>query len=111
MTATMCPGPVRMFDVEPGDRDRIVYRVVACDVGEIATARKLAAAVAVAATYSAETERTVWVCSPDRWACQITHTGDGWIAEQTGTTGAAPLDAIRRVLARIAIPTTTGDNP
>jgi hypothetical protein len=53
----------------------------------------------------------VWVCSPDRWACQITHTPDGWIAEQTGTTGAAPLDAIKRVLALITIPTTTGDNP
>lgn len=110
MTAIMCPGPVRLFDVEPGDRSRIVYRVVASDVREIASARKLAAAVAVAATYSAETERTAWVSSPDRWACQITRTDAGWNAEQTGNTGAAPLDAIRRVLARITIPTTTGDN-
>ena len=110
MTATMCPGPVRLFDVEPVERSRVVYQVIGLDARQVATATDLMAAVVVAAARSAASGQPVWVSSPDRWACQITHTADGWIAEQTVTPGAAPLDAIRRVLARITIPTTTGDN-
>lgn len=109
MTAIMCPGPVRLFDVEPGERSRIVYQVIGSDARQVATATDLTAAVVIAATCSAKSRQLVWVLSPDRWACQITRTGDGWIAEQTVTSAAAPLDAITRVLALITIQT-SGEN-
>ena len=109
MSLVECPGPVRLFDVEPG-RARIVYQIIAMDARQVATATDLTAAVVIAAACTADSRQPVWVSSPDRWACQITRTGDGFAAQQTVTPGAAPIDAITRVLALITIQT-TGDNP
>jgi hypothetical protein len=108
MSDLMCPGPVRLFSIEPDDRIRVTYRVIGHDAREIATGHDLTVAVVIAATTSISTARPVWVSSPDRWACCITRTTEGFVADQEVTAVAAPLDAIRRVLALITI-TPTGD--
>jgi hypothetical protein len=111
MSIVECPGPVRLFAVEPDSTSRRVYRVIGHDARQIASTVDLAAAVVIAATSSARSGHRVWVSSPDLWACAITHTTDGFLTEPEVTQIASPLDAIGRVLALITIPTTTGDNP
>jgi hypothetical protein len=107
MTA-QCPGPIRLFDVEPDTRSRVVYLVIGHDARQVATAVDLAAAVFIAAS-NARSGQPVWVSSPDRWACAITRTATGFTTEQAVTPTAAPLDAISRVLALIPTIPTTGD--
>jgi hypothetical protein len=109
MSVVECPGPVRLFAIEPDRTSRRVYRVIGHDASQIATTVDLAAAVVIAATSSARSGHRVWVSSPDLWA--ITHTTDGFLTEPAVTAIASPLDAIGRVLAMIAIPTTTGESP
>jgi hypothetical protein len=108
MTDLMCPGPVRLFTVEPDITLRVIYRVIGRGARQIATAADLTTAVVIAATTAAGSGEQVWVSSPDRWACCITRTTEGFVADQEVTAVPAPLDAIRRVLALITI-TPTGD--
>lgn len=90
------PGPVRLFDVDPGNDPLTV--IIADPYRVVLTTDALAAAAYSAGAEAIRLGHAIWITSPDRWHATVTRTDIGWHVDGSAH---APTDAIRRALTHI----------